>query len=86
MSWLKHLVWLKPRYEYLILEGFALGVGIKMSSHANTIDFTFVINFPSLTPTFKMGLFDINLSKIRYTIKFKHVLSVVICWVVTRLV
>ena len=25
---LPELVWLKPRYEYLILEGFALGVGV----------------------------------------------------------
>ena len=24
MSWSKHLGWLKPQYEYLILEGFAI--------------------------------------------------------------
>ena len=54
MRWPKHLVWLKQRHEFLILERFALGVGVeachfrysnvKPRGHANTVYFTFVLN------------------------------------------
>ena len=70
------------------MECFALGVRWVLSLSLQiskcevtlTMDYTFVINFPSATRAFKMGLFDTPKigSLVTNLHKFKHILSVVI--------